>query len=36
MPSRAWAALLDSPPPTPEEMSEAVRKLDAYLDGLGR
>jgi hypothetical protein len=36
MPSRAWAALLDSPPPTPDEMRNAAAKLDAYLVGLGR
>jgi hypothetical protein len=34
MPSRAYAVLIDSPPPTDEEMREAAEKLDAYLDSL--
>jgi hypothetical protein len=32
--SRAYAVLIDSPPPTDEEMREAAEKLDAYLDSL--
>src|SRR5215211_6609361 len=35
MPSRAWAALVDRPPPTHEEMREAAGKLDAYLESFG-